>query len=627
MEKEKGSKTESNFFDFLPQNSVIKYKKFKFNYKGLNASDFSIKNSRYHFDNYNNQFIHFIGDLICVFNSKGEWVEKLKIPKFSNEKIRQCTCDSSNINLLLITEKNKLYIINLKKGYCSEYHSDKAGYLPFIHGGFFIPNKSKNKDDKKKESEEFNIGIISNNSYRIVNASLSGKIFLFKDLVVSDSIPITEYYFNNIFNILITRNEYKGFYLMNLKNSHCFNSRFDLKINNVYFTSKFYIQNIYNKLYFIHFTEDLIEFYRLNNLKKNKEPKKIVFNRSKKSYDYELAQMQFYNNLIILYLGDNIRIYDLKAGLNKKVGKVDVPTKKSDGFFDKLKILGKFVFIKNDIYKIKFLPEIYQKENVSNTFETFFTLIRRKNSINPATTLLKNLIEQYELSVFHAILSKLIENYVRAKKEIINDDAKNANEIIYIGHNFFYISQDDIFSLFNDDFGSIENLKLLQLMITVYYEYEKNKIPVDKDVFISALFYQLNKTDDFTRLDLMIKNKVIPVNKKLGLYLVDRAKYISDREKRNLAFTLGIEILLDEDENIDDVLYELIDEEKFNESINIITDFYFGYSYKVDKKNKDIKGDINKHLRKFITGKLNNVNKLKGQVSIIEEEIIAMILI
>lgn len=620
MENEKENKPENNFFDFLPENSVIIYKKFKFNYKGLNASDFSIKNSRYHFDSYNNQFIHFIGDLICVFNSKGEWVEKLKYPKLSNEKIRQCTCDSSNINLLIITEKNKLYILNLKKGYCSEYHSDKAGPLTFIHGGFFIPNKSKNKEDKKKETEEFNIGIISNNSYRIVNVALSGKNFLFKDLVVSDSIPITEFYFNNIFNVLITRNEYKGFYLMNLKNSHCFNSRFDLKINNVYFTSKFYIQNIYNKLYFIHFTEDLIEFYRLNNIKKNKEPKKIVFNRSKKSYDYELAQMQFYNNLIILYLGDNIRIYDLKAGLNKKVGKVDVPMRKSDGFFDKLKILGKFVFIKNDIYKIKFLPEICQKENVSNTFETFFTLIRRKNSINPATKLLKNLIEQYELSVFHAILSKLVQNYIRAKKEIINDDSKNANEMIYIGHNFFYISQDDIFSLFNDDFNNIENLKLLQLMITVYNVYEKNKIPVDKDVFISALFYQLNKTDDFTILDLMIKNKVIPVNKKLGLYLVDRAKYINDREKRNLAFTLGIEILLDEDENIDDVLYELIDEEKFDESINIITDFYFGYSYKADKKNKDIKGDINKHLRKFITGKLNNVNKLKGQASIIEEE-------
>ena len=75
----------------------------------------------------------------------------------------------------------------------------------------------------------------------------------------------------------------------------------------------------------------------------------------------------------------------------------------------------------------------------------------------------------------------------------------------------------------------------------------------------------------------MIKNKVIPINKKLGLYLVDRAKYINDKEKRNLAFKLGIEILLDEDENIDDVLYELIDEEKYAQGINIITDFYFGY--------------------------------------------------
>ena len=51
----------------------------------------------------------------------------------------------------------------------------------------------------------------------------------------------------------------------------------------------------------------------------------------------------------------------------------------------------------NDIYKIKFLPEIYQKENISNTFETFFTLIRRKNSINPATILLKNLIDSFNL--------------------------------------------------------------------------------------------------------------------------------------------------------------------------------------------------------------------------------------
>ncbi len=157
-------------------------------------------------------------------------------------------------------------------------------------------------------------------------------------------------------------------------------------------------------------------------------------------------------------------------------------------------------------------------------------------------------------------------------------------------------------------------------MISVYNGYAKKNIPIDKDVFISALFYQLNKTDDFSKLDFMIKNKVIPVNKNLGLYLIDRSKTIEDIEKKNLSLNLGIEILLSENENIDDVLYELIEEKKFEESINIITDYYFGYSYKLDKKNKEIKEDINKHIRKFITGKLNNINKLRGQISLIEEE-------
>ena len=146
--------------------------------------------------------------------------------------------------------------------------------------------------------------------------------------------------------------------------------------------------------------------------------------------------------------------------------------------------------------------------------------------------------------------------------------------------------QDDIFSLFNQDINNIDNFKLLQIMITVYYEYTKKNIPIDKDVFISALFYQLNKTDDFSRLDFMIKNNVIPVNKNLGLYLIDRSKNIEDKEKKNLSLNLGIEILLSENENIDDVLFELIDEKKFDESINIIIDYYFGYRYILDKKIK-----------------------------------------
>ena len=612
---------ESNFFDFLPQNSVIKFKKFKFNYKDLKISDASFKKGKYLYDTYTNQFIYFVNGCVCIFNIKGKFQVKVKYTR--NEKIRYCTCEKKNRYILIITDKNKLLLIGLKDLILSEYnnHDYKTGSrLGYMHGAFFIARVGKNKDEKKKEGEEFYIGIISNNSYRIVSVSLSisEKCFVFKNSYISEIIPITEFYFNNIFNVLIIRNEYQGFYLINLKNSYCFNTMIEISINNVYFTSKFFLQNIYNKLYFIHFTENQIELYRLNNLKKKKEPKKIFFNKSGKTIDYEFTQLQFYNNLIILYMGDNIRIYDIKAGQKKKFGKVDIPQKKIDGFFDKIKILGKCIDINNDLYKIKFLPEIFLTKDVSNIFEAFFNLLRRRNATNASTTILKNLIDNYELSTFFAIISKLIENYAKSKEENYIDDKKNMYEIIYIGHNFFYLPQDEIFSLFNDDFNNIDNLKLLQVMITVYNEYEKKNIPIDHDVFISALFYQLSKTDDFSRLDFTIKNNSIPVNKKLGLYLIDRSRAITDKEKKELALDLGIEILLGENENIDDVLYELIEEEKYEESINIITDYYFGYSYKTDKKN--IKEDINKHLRKFISGKLKNISKLRGQDSFIEEE-------
>ena len=110
----------------------------------------------------------------------------------------------------------------------------------------------------------------------------------------------------------------------------------------MYITSKFYIQNIYNKLYFVHFTENMIEFYRLKNLKEKKAPEVIKYNRSEKNIDYELTQIQFYNNLMILYISDNIRLYDIKSDFNKKMGKIQIPENKIDGFFDKIK--SKFFF-------------------------------------------------------------------------------------------------------------------------------------------------------------------------------------------------------------------------------------------------------------------------------------------
>jgi hypothetical protein len=544
-------------------------------------------------------------------------VKKVKLPKM--DKIRFCTCEKDNNYILCITEKNVAIVLNAKKDNFIKYdpYDPKIEVrLGYIHGGFFV----KHKINEKKKEEEIDIGLIGNNSYRIVTIIINGKSALIKNTFASQKIQITEYYYNNKFNILVIRNEYLGFFLINLKNSHCYSSCIELTINNIYFTSKFFLQNIYNKLYFIHFTENLIEFYRLKDLKVKKEPKTIKFNKSEKVIDYELTQIQFYNNLIILYICDNIRLYDIKSDFSKKMGKIDIPKDKIDGFFDKIKIRGKFVMINDNIYKIKFLPEIYKNKNKSNTLETFFNLLRRKNTTNVVTSMLINLLKEYELSTFFAIFFKISKNYIKSKNEVTTDDKKNPYEIIYKGHNSFYLSQDNIFSLFNNEFNQIENLKMLQVMIIVYNEYTKNDVPIDKDAFIPALFYLLSKTDDFSCLDFIIKNKNILMNKNLGLYLIDRAKSMNDKNNKNLAFNLGIEMLMMEIENLNEVINELVDEEKYDESVNIIVEFYLGYKY--DKKDKNIKYDINKSIKKFIAKKLINTNKTKARyISMIEEEI------
>ena len=213
-----------------------------------------------------------------------------------------------------------------------------------------------------------------------------------------------------------------------------------------------------------------------------------------------------------------------------------------------------------------------------------------------------------------------LENHVKSQGKPNFDDKKNANEIVYKGHNAFYLTQDNIFSLFNTEYDDIENMKLLQIMSRVYTEYIKNNIHVENDYFLPALFYRLNKTNDFSCIDFIIKNKNILINKNLGIYLIDRSKAMKEKNYKDSAFNLGIEILMMDLENINDVLFELNDERKYNETLSIIIDFYIGYRF--DKKDKNIKNDANKHLNKFITSKLGSgvKNKSRYITSIGEEE-------
>jgi hypothetical protein len=308
------------------------------------------------------------------------------------------------------------------------------------------------------------------------------------------------------------------------------------------------------------------------------------------------------------------------------MGKIIIPEEKRDGFFDKIKIRGKFVIINNDIYKIKFLPENYKKQNLSNPMATFFNLIRRKHSANIANTILIKLLQEYELSTFYVIFSKIIENNSKVKNKPYMDDKKNFNEIKYNGHNQFYIEQEDIFSIFNNDYNELGIIKILQLMATIYNEYVKNNIDIDIEAFIPALLNQLNKTDDFSCLDFIIRNKNILINKKIGLYLVDRSKTMSEIKYKNLAFNLGMEILMSDEENPDSILFVLNEEGKIDDMVNIIIDYYIGFRF--DKKDKNFKKDLNKHFKRFIMNNLTsgnkgniNINNTNRYLSMVEEDI------
>ena len=613
------NKNEENFFSFIPENSIISYKKYKFDFTNLKVKEDEKKSAVYSYDIYSNQYIYLFKKHIYIFNSKLKYVKKINLPKIN--KIKFCTCDKGNNYIMCISEKNMVYIINSKQGHHIKYDPYQLKTevkLGYIYGGFFIRIEPQ---DKKKE-EEIDIGLIGNNSYRILTIINSGSSFTIKNTIASTKIPITEYFYNNIFNVLIIRKELLGFSVINLKNRLCYNSCIEFSIDNIYLTSKFFLQNIYNKLYLIHFREnlDLIEFYRLKNLKEIKKPKCIKFNKSGKMIDYELVQFQFYNNLIILYLGDNIRLYDIKSEFNQKIGLIKIPGDKIDGFFDKIKINGKFVKINDEIYKIKFWPEIYKKNNSSNLFQTFFNLLRRKSTTHIVTSILLNFLREYELSTFYAIFKKLVENYVKSKNSNKIDDKKNANEIMYRGHNSFYLLQDHIFQLFNNEFENINNIKLLQVLATVYNEYEKNNIEIDKDVYIPVLCNNLNKTDDFSCLDFIIKNKNILLDKMIGLYLIDRSKSINEERYKVLAFNLGIEILMKDEDNIEDILVELNEEKKYEENVNLIMDFYIGSRFY--KKDKNLKGDINSHITKFVTTQLTSKNKNGRTISMANSEFV-----
>ena len=72
---------------------------------------------------------------------------------------------------------------------------------------------------------------------------------------------------------------------------------------------------------------------------------------------------------------------------------------------------------------------------------------------------------------------------------------------------------------------------------------------------------------------------MIPINEKLGVYLIMRAKRFKDIYQYNYCYRIGIDILLSENKIDDNIIKNIIEDSlkinKFSDTFNLIADTYF----------------------------------------------------
>ena len=130
----------------------------------------------------------------------------------------------------------------------------------------------------------------------------------------------------------------------------------------------------------------------------------------------------------------------------------------------------------------------------------------------------------------------------------------------------------------------------MKILGYLYYMYQKSGINLDSNLFYSSLFYQLNKIDNMTLIDFFIKNKIIPINERLGIYFIIRANGFKDSNKYNECFNIGLDILLHENKYDDKIIIQIAEEfinnKKYSDCFNLICDNYFQRFLPVNKLKK-----------------------------------------
>ena len=609
-------KDKNNFTKFVTSESPVLFEEVHHNIESIiNTKDSKYSEKLYFlYDKQTNRFIYFYDSNIFIINSKGAQEKQVKIELL--EKVKLAAVEFNCNYMLLLTKSNQAIISDLNNKIYEKYNIfDKGDFI----GGFFI------KRNKGKEDNFCKLCMVSNKNFIISKiyteqSDKGGIIFKRKNFYTSKEMHIYNYFYNSDFKVIIIRIELCNFLVVNLKSKICYENLItlnNLNTKDIIPVSMFLVRNIYHKLYFIHMNSKDIEFYAIKDLKNIKQPEIIKLDLG---VNHQNVKLQFNNNLVFIFNEKNIYIYDIKSKSENKIMVINyLKNKDYQNFYKNIKIFGDYISLGNKFYKTIFSPEKFYEYNIINKNikeeEMLLILLRRDNSRNIIKKILIEILENAQIEKIYSLINTSITKNTK-NKDIIPDKKNPFQILLNPGKNYFFLNSDEIFALFSRKIKDLNPIRIIQLMGVLYKLYENNNIPIDNDIFVSTLFYQLNLVKNFSFLESGFKNKLIPKNNKLGWYLIDKATHakneIYDWEK---IFDMGIENLMEKEEGLGQAADELLENKRDFDCFELINDYFTQKNLEGNNGNKFGKIDYIKNLMQ-----LNKKENEDGEREIDENE-------
>ena len=440
------------------------------------------------------------------------------------------------------------------------------------------------KDAKKK------ILIITATSLSIYTAEETNGVIA-REIILAKRIAIDDFVYLKSKKILIIKSSV-NFLMLNVNNIEENKAMtISFQVKSLLNISKFFIEDIYDRSYFIHFTEGQVQLINLRSV--NKVEKIILFTNdlTDSKIDYKTAKLQFTNNLILIYINKSILIYDIKQKNNYNIGVIDIA-------MNYQKVYGDYIEVDSEVCKVQFNLEFFYKNSNCNTYDTFFTLLRRKDSMKVCVDVLIDLIAKFQVTNLKNIFAKLIRIIVRNNsKSPLSKYERN------------YIPQEKLFAIFLDrKTTQISSEKKIKLLISLLHILTENHIQIDETFFI-VLENIVDTLDSFELLDSVVKNG-IPPNEKFASFLIDKSTEKEvEYKKRKILFNLGIHIL-SKLNLINEIVLQLIQNKMYIESV-----YALYLSFIDNKKQMKIKKKYDEVT--VINYILNNIKKIVNNDNII----------